>query len=33
MYELIQEAIIKGMTDEHEIKRYVRQKEINWYRA
>jgi hypothetical protein len=29
MYEWIQEAIVKGMTDVHEIQRYARQKEIS----
>jgi site-specific recombinase XerD len=33
MYEWIQEAIVKGMTDVHEIQRYARQKEINLYGA
>ena len=33
MYEWIQEAISKGMTDVHEIQRYARQKEISLYGA
>jgi len=33
MYEWIQEAITKGMTDVHEIQRYARQKEISLYGA
>ncbi len=33
MYEWIQEAIVKGMTDVHEIQRYARQKEISLYGA
>ena len=33
MYEWIQEAIIKGMTDVHEIQRYARQKQISLYGA
>lgn len=33
MYEWIQEAIIKGITDVHEIQRYARQKEISLYGA
>src|SRR6266496_3776411 len=31
MYEWIQEAIAKGITDVHEIQRYARQKEISLY--
>ena len=31
MYEWIQEAIARGMTDVHEIQQYGRQKEINLY--
>jgi hypothetical protein len=33
MYEWMQEAIVKGMTDVHEIHAYARQKEINLYGA
>ena len=33
MYEWIQEAITKGITDVHEIQRYARQKEISLYGA
>jgi hypothetical protein len=33
MYEWIQEAIVRGMTDVHEIQRYARQKEISLYGA
>jgi hypothetical protein len=33
MYEWIQEAIVKGITDVHEIQRYARQKEIGLYGA
>jgi hypothetical protein len=33
MYEWIQEAIAKGITDVHEIQRYARQKEISLYGA
>jgi hypothetical protein len=33
MYEWIQEAIVKGITDVHEIQRYARQKEISLYGA
>jgi len=33
MYEWIQEAIVKGMTDVHEIQRYAREKEISLYGA
>jgi hypothetical protein len=33
MYEWIQEAIVKGMTDVHEIHSYARQKEIALYGA
>jgi hypothetical protein len=33
MYEWIQEAIVKGMTDVQEIQRYARQKEISLYGA
>jgi hypothetical protein len=33
MYEWIQEAIAKGITDMHEIQRYARQKEISLYGA
>jgi len=33
MYEWMQEAIAKGMTDVHEIHRYARQKEISRYGA
>jgi hypothetical protein len=33
MSEWIQEAIVKGMTDVHEIQRYTRQKEISLYGA
>ncbi|HET8841312.1 MAG TPA: hypothetical protein VFN35_07575 [Ktedonobacteraceae bacterium] len=33
MYEWIQEAIVSGLTDVHEIQRYARQKEISLYGA
>ncbi len=33
VYEWIQEAIAKGMTDVHEIQRFARQKEISLYGA
>ena len=33
IYEWIHEAIVKGMTDVHEIQRYARQKEISLYGA
>ncbi len=33
MYDWIQEAIVKGITDVHEIQRYARQKEISLYGA
>jgi hypothetical protein len=33
MYAWIQEAIVKGMTDVHEIQCYARQKEISLYGA
>ncbi len=33
MYEWIQEAIVKGMTDVHEIQRYARQKQISLVRS
>ena len=33
MYEWIQEAIVKDITDVHEIQRYARQKEISLYGA
>jgi hypothetical protein len=33
MYEWLPESIVKGMTDVHEIQRYVRQKEISLYGA
>jgi hypothetical protein len=33
MYEWIQEAIVKGITDVHEIRRYARRKEISLYGA
>ena len=33
MYEWIQEAIVKGITDVHEIQYYARQQEINLYGA
>jgi hypothetical protein len=33
MYEWIGKAIVKGITDVHEIQRYARQIEINLYGA
>ena len=31
MYEWIQEAIVKGLTDVHEIQHYARKREISLY--